>query len=73
MVRDEVSCGEKDAEPAQPGHSKDAAIEGENGELDDADTPRVNQNVSECRLIGMLAHSGACSWTLLFSGESAQY
>jgi len=47
MVRDQVGSRHANTEPTKPIDTKDASIQGENGEFNDTDTPGVDKNVCE--------------------------
>lgn len=48
---DEVAQGEEDAEPHHTGHAEDAAVEGDDGELDEGDGEDVDEHVGEMSLL----------------------
>lgn len=50
MIRNEIAGGDEDAPPAQPCHAEDAAVEGDDGEFDDADAPGVDEDVGKSDL-----------------------
>lgn len=55
VVRNEVARRQHDAEPRQPRQPEDAVVQCENGELDDAHAPRVDEDVRKCDLPGWVS------------------
>lgn len=47
VVCDQVCSRYTNTEPAQPIYTKDASVQSEDGEFDDADTPSVDKDVCE--------------------------
>lgn len=51
VVGNQIASGQEYSPPVQPAHAKDAAIECQDGILDDADAPRIDVDVGECNLL----------------------
>lgn len=51
MIGDEVASGKAHAAISKPGEAKDAPVQSKNRELDDTNTPGVDEDIRECDLI----------------------
>jgi hypothetical protein len=50
VIGDKVCRGQEHAPPAQQGHAKNAAVQGDDGVLDDTDAPGIDVDVGERNL-----------------------